>query len=298
MNASGRLLPLCVLAAVLSILGCTPQTVDNGPETPGELPTYRELVNRYNANIDGLDQMWCSAAVEMTWTDEDGEEHYRPADGVVMMILPDRLALSVSKFGTLMWMGCDDERYWFIDLQNDEAHKAYFGRHEKIDAAIAENLPLAVRASHLPLLFGLLKLNPEPESGTTPTVRYEKGMCVIEPPDMSARIVLDPRTALPVSAELLDVQGNPAIVSSLSEPARVKTVNMAKPGWPLIMRRIRLKIIDSGETLALHLDRMTDARGPRDVKKRKALSRAFDFKSLARMYKAELVDLDAEPTQP
>ena len=281
MNASGRSLPLCVLAAVLSLVACTPQTVDNDPKSPGELPTYRELVDRYNANIERLDQMWCTAAVEMNWRDEDGEERYQQGDGVVMMILPDRLALSISKFKTLFWMGCDKERYWFIDLQRKEDHKAYFGRHEMIDAGIAADLPIAVRASRLPLLLGLLKMDPEPASGITGTVQYQTGMYVIEPPDISARIVLDPKTALPVSVELLDVDGNPAIVSSLSDPGRVATANMSKPGWPRIMRRISLKITDSGETLVLHLDRMTDAREPRAVSKRKALAHAFDFEFLA-----------------
>ena len=299
MNVRGRLLPLCVLAAVLSVAGCTPQTVDNAPETPGELPTYRELVDRYNANIDRLDQMWCRAVVEMNWRDEDGKKRYQQGDGVVMMILPDRLALSVSKVRTLLWMGCDQSQYWFIDLQRKKDRKAYFGRHKMVDAAIAADLPMAARAAHLPLLLGLQKIDSEPTSGTTPTVRHQEGMYVIEPPDMGARIVLDPKTALPVSVELLNVDGNPAIVSSLSKPERVAIADIAKPGWPRIMRRISLRIIDSGETLTLHLRDMTDARAPKEKAKRKALGRAFDFEFLAGSYPgAEVVDLDAEPTQP
>ena len=287
---------VAILCAVLLSNGCTPPTVDDAPAV---LPTYRQLVQRYNANIAGLDRLWCAAAVEINWRDEDGKDHYQQGDGNVMVVLPDQLALSVSKGQTLLWVGCDRDRYWLIDLRDKDERKAYFGRHERVGASAGPDLPTAIPVRRLPLLLGLLTLDPQPTAETTPTVEYRKGAYVIRPPEVSARIRIDPKTALPVSVELLDPDGKPVVVSSLAKPGRVKRRGVARNAWPWIMTRIELRTPDSGDDLTLHLSRMTDARDSSEERKQKAMAKAFDFRYLAGIYDGtEIVDLDSQPASP
>ena len=286
-----------VLCAVLVCNGCTPPVVDDAPPVT---PTYSQLVNRYNANIIGLDRLWCGAVVEIIWKDDKGKHHYQAGDGNVMLVLPRQLALSVSKVGvgTLLWFGCDWERYWIIDMRNEEEKKAYFGRHELVDASARPDAPTAIPPGRVPLLLGLLRLDPRPNTGTPPKVEYRDGAYVIQPPELDARIGIDPKTALPVLVELLDAEGKPIVTSLLGKPGRVKRYDVDPDAWPRIMTRVKLRTPDSGDELRLHLERMTDVRAPSEKRKRKALKRAFDLDYLAEEYEAELVDLDAQPERP
>lgn len=293
-GASQGLLALAVAGTLLSCLGCTPPKVDDPPPA---VPAYARLVARYNANLDGLDRMWSTAVVEMWWTDDQGKSHYQQGDDCkLMMVLPDRLALAVSKIQTVFWMGCDAQRYWLFDLR-DEPRKGYVGRHDRLDAhAAASKLPLPVHPRQLPWLLGLVKLEPPSANAAAPPVKTEHGRYVIEPPETGVRLSIDPVSALPVTVALLDPDGAVVVQASLTGSVLVELGNVSRGGWPRIRTRTDVRLPDDAGRITIDLARMTDARAAIHERKRKAFKTAFDFEELARRLKiAEVIDLDQPP---
>ena len=286
----GLLLWAGAFCAAFSLAGCVPPTVDDRPVA---VPTYQRLVERYNANLYGLDRLWCSTVVELWWSDQQGKAHYHQGNGHLIELLPDRLALSVTKVQTIFWLGCDQQRYWLLDLRDRADRKAYVGRHDlRGTTTSAPELALPIEARQLPWLLGLVQLDPQPLTEAAPAVRYERGLFVIEPPQKSARIGIDPATALPVSVALLDGDGKTVVEATLAEVGRVERGQAARSTWPRIRRRIDVRLPDDAGRLHLHLSRMTDARGPDHERKAQAFDTAFDFEILADRCVAEPVDLD------
>ena len=264
-----------------------------------ELPAYQQLVERYNANLDGLDRMWSSAVVDIRWTDEDGKTHSHQGDGKLMVVLPDRLALAISKVEIIFWTGCDQERYWLLDLRGKRKdRKAYVGRHELLGASTsARELPLPIHPRQLPWLLGLVQLAVPLSTEAAPRVEYEGGAFVIEPPEINARISVDPVTFLPTAVALLDADDQVVVASTLADVGRVERGQSVRTTWPRIRSRIELRLPDDAGWLTLHLDSMTDARAPKHKRKDKAFGTAFDFELLARSYVDEVVDLDEPAPQ-
>ncbi len=107
------------LLGLLFLPGCPPrhqaatQVVAPPPEV---MPTYGQVVERYNANAGRIDRLWCHAEADITWRQHD-KTHYEQGDGVLMVVLPDRTSFSLGKLGnTLLWAGADAQKYWLFDL--------------------------------------------------------------------------------------------------------------------------------------------------------------------------------------
>lgn len=278
-----------LLAACGLALGCEqfPEIGQRvGLNTP-PAPPYRELVERYNANIKHLDQIWSRATVEMRWRDEDKGMRTEQGDSSqVMAVLPDRLAVSVGKLGNaLAWIGCDENRYWFIDLSADPK-RAYVGAHESYDHHIASNNALMVRPHDVPRVAGWVALPTSPAG----KVRVEDGAYIIEPPRSDMRIAIDPSTAMPKQIEILDRRGKLMVRSRLSRPDRVETDGRPIGAWPRINTVIELTSPATEGWLRIHLSDMTDARGKGDSSKQRAMKRAFDFDYLVKAMRVQRVD--------
>jgi len=278
----------CVLL-LMTIVGCAAQQT-RAPRQP--LPEYVQLIERYNRNLRGLDQLWARAVVTVSWTDRDGRSHKEQGNNSTFMMRgDDHLALSIGKLNkTAFWVGCDPQRYWFFDLLDRPV--VYVGRHDQFHLLPDHTLPMQVRPVDLPKLLGLAPLNPALAPTPPQVVRFE-GNYIIAPPGTGSRITIDPRTALPIKVELFARDGRPVAVAELREPGRVEMHNVAQGGWATVQTRINIELADSGESFTIHLTDMTDAGGKLHESKRRALQNAFNFDRLkAGLNVEQAIDLD------
>ena len=275
---------VCTCSAFF-LTGCPPEVMD---ERPAYTPIYQDLADRYNANLRGLDRIWASAVVEFKWREHRDEPfHNDQGEGHLIIMLPDRLALTVGKIGnTIIWAGCDPQRYWMLDLRDERV--AFVGRHEQFDS---KKMPLPIRPIDLPRLLGIVRV----PTDTTAAVTWRDGCWVIEPPGTHDRVFLHPQSALPIRIEWLDEVGQRKIVSRLSRHKPVLVTGVAPGERPRIASRIELSVAgEEGEEGGLTLF-LSDATNDKD----KFNAKAFQFEHLVeKAFKIEqVVDLDLQTAE-
>jgi hypothetical protein len=94
------------------------------PVARGEAPAFAEAAARYNERVAHLDELWARSVVRLTYRDEQQELHNEQGEGLMQVVRPDRFAMSIKKAGKMLfWLGCDRDRYWWIDVVQDKAAK-------------------------------------------------------------------------------------------------------------------------------------------------------------------------------
>jgi len=262
-----------------------------GPTSPADRPlnllAYHELAAQHDKNLARINQLWARAVVELHWKDEQGK-HFEQGDGNLMVVLPNRVALSIGKLGnTMLWVGSDNNRYWLFDLR-DEPH-VYVGSHAAADHRNPLNLPIPVRPLDLIQLTGLVPITPPPP-GATPKVDWDEGCYLIEPPGQQRRLWLDPQTARSTRIELLTAAGQSRVVCRLSRWRRMTLDGIAPGGFPWVATRMEIQLIGEDATVTLFLSEPTDGRADNRIK-----PRAFSLDHLTQVFKPRrYVDLDAQ----
>ena len=285
-----------VVMVVCLAFGCqAPQAAPASPdlphlpervETDEPIPSYADLAQRYNRNIEKLDRLWSRAVVAMRWRDEDGKRHHEQGEGHFIFTRPSNVALTVGKLGdVMMWAGSSDERYWMFDLR--DAGKAYVGAHEHVGKPCSEPLPLPVYPRAVVHLLGLLPLD-ESLAGAAPEVEMLRGYYLVDPPGLKLRMLLHPKTALPVRVDLTDREGRTVVIAMLSEHEYVEQAGKALNAGPKIATRAKLYAVGEDAELSLHLGDLTDGR-----RFDKINEKVFEFDALAQIHEpAEVVELD------
>lgn len=152
-------LAACVL---LTAGGCesTPDESNDGQVVRRDPPpTYAEIARLYNPRLEALDRMRARANVRLRYRDDDGEWKEEQPEGLLQIVRPDRLALSLGKASsTLYWFGCDDKRYWWLDL-NEKPKRARVGTRTPDGAAAREQLGVSVAPWDLVYLLGIVPLD-------------------------------------------------------------------------------------------------------------------------------------------
>lgn len=274
--------------------GCQPPR-DRGPVgPPAALPSYVELAERYNANVVGLDRLWARASVRVVFRDQRGKWKTETGeDSLVMVEPPHRVAISVGKLGkTALWAGSDKDMYWLFD--NLDARTVWYGRTENLGRPATRPLPLAVHPHRLVALLGVTPINPQAPTDAE-TVHWEDGQYRIDVPDQSLRLWLDPQTALPRRAALLDEAGRITVMAWLSGELRVEKAGVPdRANWPRIADRIEAKVMNEDATLTVWLRDATDGRGSDRIER--AMAGAFHFGRLIQaLNPQQAIDLDAQP---
>jgi hypothetical protein len=282
------------LATAVAVLmaGCkpaqpiVPDTLLPDPiETAGPLPTYTELIERYNQTTRPLGRVWAEARVDLVWRDDKGKKKSEHGDGRFMFVSPDKVALQIEEFGRGFWAGGDGARYWLFDLQKQRV--AYVGRFENIDKLDAQDFPLPVKPGDLLYVLGLVPIDPAivPES---PGVERVAGYYLVEPPGLGLRMLLDPQTARPVRVDLLNAAGESTVKCVLSEPVELKAGKDDEDGHEPVMHRVvEVYVLGQEARMTLKLKGLT-TQGTR-IK-----GAHFDFEILKRVMKPDqTVDLDA-----
>ncbi len=178
---------------------------------PATMPTYAEIVSRYNARLIGVEAVSCRTQVEAVWRNEKGRVRSESGKGRLIVQRPLDTLVTVEALGqNVMWAGSNDREYWlFSDLhQGGELVFGRFGRR-----GVGE-LPMPVSPSMIPLLLGLTPL-PTDGPGSDQPVESLRGYALIEPPGLGLRMLLDVETASPVRVDLLDATGASAVVCRL-----------------------------------------------------------------------------------
>ena len=271
---------------MLIATGCASRQPTSPVARPLNLPTYRELAAQHDKNLARIDRLWARAVVELHWQDEKGK-HFEQGDGNLMIVLPNRVALTVGKLGnTMLWAGCDSHHYWLFDLRDEPL--VYVGSHAKANHHNPLNLPIQIRPLDLVQLTGLVPITPP--SGTTPKVDWNEGCYLIEPPGQHRRLWLDPQTARPARIELLTASGQSRIVCRLSRWQRMAIDGIAPGGFPWVATRMEIKLIGEEATITLFLSEPTDGRANNRIK-----AKAFSLDHLTQVFKPRrYVDLDAQ----
>lgn len=284
---------LAVLLMPLALVACAgPGRADDDPymppriDAPDETPSYGEIVERYNANLEHLDRLWSRSVVSMRWRDEDDRRRYEQGEGHFIFMSPDRVAMTVGKLGDVMlWAGSDEQRYWIFDLR--DAGVGHHGLHENAGRPCSRELPLPVQPRAVPHLLGLLPL--EDVDGRDLPVEQIRGHHVVEPPETRLRLMLHPRTALPVRVDMLDDAGEPMIVARLDRHEYVETEGVARLASPRIATRATVHAVGEDAELSMSLSGLTDGRRFDTIDER-----VFDLEFLQERHQpAEVVDLDA-----
>lgn len=238
---------------------------------------YRRVVGHYNQNLSRVDRLWARAVVELKWQDNEGS-HFEQGEGNLILVLPDRVALSVGKLGhTLLWAGCDAQQYWLFDLRDQKT--VYVGSHDDVATGEAGALPIPIRPLDLMHLLGITRIDTS-RLPASPMIEWIDGHMLIEPPGAQWRVLIDPQTHRPVRIDLLDQDGHSRATGRLSRWKRM-TIDGTHPGaYPWVATRLEVSLVERPGTMTLFLSAPTDGRAEGRIK-----NQAFELPRLIKAFK-------------
>lgn len=296
MIRTGR--PLLVLLLALAVSGC--RTRPAVPTGPAVEPVPADFVQSYNQTLEPLDRLWARTVVRVDAPSADGKRERTQGEGYLQLIRPRNVSLSVGKYIDRMYfvLGSSDERYWWLDMLDQDDKVALVGLHEEVTPELAGELGVPVH----PLdLLDLLALTPVADDAA---VAWSGDLVAVTMPTRLGgvrEVGIEPGTFNAQRVVLRDASGQLIARSELSmhRAARVSLGGFAGvPGRAVI----ELPTIDATVTLDLS-DAENLGGKPREV--------VFDLPTLLeRAYRIDrVIDLDdpatraelrslAEPSQP
>lgn len=279
------------LAAVaLLMTGCHNRPIVPDDLMPPELdtrnvPGFTELIERYNAPLEGVEGVFARTKVELAWVNEKGKPRRESGDGKLLFRRPLDTGLSVEAFGqTILWAGSNAQQYWlFSDLQNDG--DLQFGQHRLIGRPGGGRLGLPVQPNTVPYLLGLVPLDPQAVP-PPPSVELVNGYYLIEPLGLPLRMLLDPKSARPVRVDLVDTEGKTAVICRLEGTVLVNGSALSLPA--------SIDLYPVGREARMTLEVRSATTNPK-----KLPDKLFDLEVLRGYYKpARTLDLDAPVPDP
>lgn len=239
-----------LLGIALLIAGCATSGPRAAPDTP--LPSAAAAVEAHNARVARLDRLWARAIVTLRFTDENGNEKWEQGDGYFQMRDASKLALSIGKVGeVLLWIGCDEERYWVLNRLNDPI--AYTGRHDLLTGERLARAGLPVPPRELLRLGGLLPI----DSDGVEVSRDAEGFTLVTTSDDAGawRYVFEPAPTddMPLRVERLDADDEVVLRASLEQPGTVKVQDgLGFP--PRTFGRLLVTHEPTGDSISILLD--------------------------------------------
>ncbi len=194
----------CAMTCTATLSSCQTMPRPGAGGSELQVPSYETIATRHNDRLDRMTSVNAAGAIELRWTDDQGR-HFESGRAEVWIVLPDRTAIDVQKFGErLMWMGSNGSNTWMIDFRGDET---VLHLHD----ASGENPPEA--AARVPIepvtllkLLGLGRLPAEAETDSSP-VTYDAGreawVVTVREADDLLRLFFDRESFLPIRVELL-----------------------------------------------------------------------------------------------
>ena len=263
--------------AMAALIGCDGSKVILPDLDLPPAPPAAKLIEQQNRNVAPLDQLYTRAVVKITWYDRDGKRRFEEADGPLIYRRPGDLALALGKLGeTWYWLGCDEERYWILDL-NSDPRQAHVGTHAAAGND-AQASPLPIRADELVEVMGFGKLSNPPGLRVETT---RKGYVLSYPADARSgvrrEVTLDGQSRI-VRVRLLDRRGEVIADAQKVTPFRMEIREIPFDDQPWLMRTTKIEIPAQRTTVEVFMPRTTRGEGKvRDVQ--------FDFDKLIKIQK-------------
>ena len=204
-------------------------------ESPDPPPTYAAIAKAHNERVAQLQQLYAVGTIEFRWKDDKGS-HFENGHAELWLLLPRRTALRIDKVGeVLLWLGSDDERYWFFDLLSKES-LLKVGRHDEAVADVQATTALGMRPLVMLDLLALTPLSVE-EAVSAVSLDVERNAWVVQvhsdnAADSGRRLYFDRTTMLPLRVELLDAAGQVQTSSSLRRYQSVTQEGMSPAAFP------------------------------------------------------------------
>lgn len=260
-------------------------------------PAYAEIAKTYNERTKRLQRLWCRAVVSVDFTDDEGKRRWEQGEGHFQVVQPSRMALSAGKLGEVMlWIGCDAERYWFIDAK--ESDRAWVGRHTGVTREKIERLGMPAAPRDLLALAGITPLpTPALDPKRDPQVKWsaDRKTLSFELTRAGARwrYFVNARNYEPSRIEVVDSASGESVLSATLE--NYGNVSLRGDGSlpPRVATRMRCLHHPSGSTLGLGIADMSDGGKPGG---QRLAPDNFNFDVLRdRLGIKDVVDVDASP---
>lgn len=277
----GKCAHACLIGALLLLSGCA----HDRPARPEEPPTdlipeldAREAITTWNTRVERLERLWARVTLVVNTVDPAGDAVTEQAEGHLQIERPRGVALSLGKLGeTYLYLGSNDERYWWIDVVDRDNRAAVTGRHAAVTMEKAAQLGVPVHPLELVEVLGLTPI------GEGAVVR---GATVTTTTATGGRVVraLDPGTYEPVRIDVVDRAGQ-IVLSASHEAYQLASVRDDTRVRPRVPGRVIVEAPTVPATVRLALY---------DPENRDIRAIAFDFERLLKAFRVETVyDLDA-----
>jgi hypothetical protein len=270
----------CVWCALI-LSGCAHDQPVNPEEPPSEfIPELdaQEAITAWNSRVERLERLWARVTVVVNTVDAAGEAVTEQAEGHLQIERPRGVALSLGKLGeTYLYLGSNDERYWWIDVVDRENRAAVTGRHAAVTMEKAARLGVPVHPLELVEVLGLTPIGDGAVvDGTTVTTPTATGGRVVR--------FVDPETFEPVRIDVVDAAGE-LVLSASHEAYQLASVRDDTRVKPRVPGRVIVEAPTVPATVRLALY---------DPENRDIREIAFDFDRLLKAFRVETVyDLDA-----
>ncbi|MEQ9454065.1 MAG: hypothetical protein RLN76_05655 [Phycisphaeraceae bacterium] len=278
---------LLVLSVVLMVSGCkkSPKSVipkDLNPSvivTGQPVPTYEQVAARHNQRVAELGRVWASTTLRIEWIEEK-EHRSEQGDGNLLVIRPDRLALTVGKLGHVrLWAGMNPDVEYLFDKSGDGRVYVHRRGANEVSGVLPAELPVPLQPRDVPWLLGIMPL---PDRGT---VEGLNGYWLVEPAGLGVRLLIDPRTGSPYRIDRVGVRGQSAVIALHRDVAPVAGVDGPTP---MMARKIQLMEAGKEARIDLVLDRLLAGEEAGD----RIRSGAFDFERLMRAHEpSEVIEV-------
>lgn len=260
---------------------------DDGAVVRGAAPSYREAAMAYNERVEPLGRFRAQATVQFKYVDKDGKERIEQPEGTIQIVRPDKLALSLGKLGQIkFWLGSDAERYWWLDMMDDEP-AAFVGKHTMFTDRAAKRLGISLAPLSLIRVLCLTPMDPEGWGATQWSADgLRLGITSTIDGGGKQRVWVDPANSCPVKIELYGADGKLAVVAQTEGDERVEVAaGSTRGGAPWIPKSVTIYAVGTDATIRISLG---------GAKNDGVNDKAFEFEEIVGTYGVErVVDLDA-----
>jgi len=251
------------------------------------LPPVASVVDAQNERVRGLDTLWARVSLRVDGKLANAQLNKEEAEGHLQVILPFKVAVSINKLGnTYFYLGSNETLYWWFDLSGDQ--RAYVGRHASATAETVDRFGVPVHPLDLIELMAILPVPATGQPGSPERLNWSADGSLlwydVAARGSTKRILIDPKSLLPVMVELLDVSGKVVVRSELSK--YVAFASRTVPGAnPSIASRCIVTVPRQDLTITINLND-PDGRTP------KADAFNLDYLANKAFRKARVIDLD------
>lgn len=120
---------------------------------------YAQVVESYNVRLKDVSRLRGQVVARIRYKDKDNQWREEQPEGLLQVVVPDRMALSLGKAGRrLFWFGCNAERYWWLDLQDEPT--AWVGKRTTDGRTARQELGVNIAPWDLIRLIGVLRIDP------------------------------------------------------------------------------------------------------------------------------------------